>query len=70
MKYYLDTDGTVYGYELDGSQDHLIGNKTPVTKEAAVAVLAENLPPPPPPPTREQLMAELERLGAQIAALG
>jgi hypothetical protein len=70
MKYYLDTDGTVYGYELDGSQDHLIGAKTPVTKEAAVAAIAEKLPPPPPVPTREQLMAELERLGAQIAALG
>jgi hypothetical protein len=73
MKYYLDTDGTIYGYELDGSQDHLIGNKTPVTKEAAVAAIAEKQPPPPPPPsspTREQLMAELARLGAQISALG
>lgn len=70
MKYYLDTDGTVYGYELDGSQDHLIGNKTLITHERAAAVLAEKSPAPAPAPTREQLMTELARLGAQIAALG
>jgi hypothetical protein len=70
MKYYLDTDGKVYGYELDGSQDHLIGEKTPLTNERATAILAESAPVPAPAPTREQLMAELARLGAQIAALG
>jgi hypothetical protein len=70
MKYYLDTDGTVYGYELDGSQDHLVGNKLPITLERASAVLAEKQPEPPPTPTREQLMAELARLSEQISALG
>jgi hypothetical protein len=70
MKYYLDTNGKVYGYELDGSQDQLIGEKTPLTNEQAIAILAESAPAPAPAPTREQLMAELARLGAQISALG
>jgi len=33
MKYYRDASGQIYAYELDGSQDHLIGDKAPVTEE-------------------------------------
>lgn len=33
MKHYIDNTGTVFAYELDGSQDHLIGDKTPITLE-------------------------------------
>lgn len=35
MKYYVDNNGEVFAYRDDGSQDHLIGNKTLVTKEQA-----------------------------------
>lgn len=38
MKYFKDNSGGVYAYELDGSQDHLIGDKTPID-EAEVAKL-------------------------------
>jgi len=31
MKYYKDNAGKVYAYELDGSQDHLIGDKIAMT---------------------------------------
>jgi hypothetical protein len=36
MKHYIDNAGTVFAYELDGSQDHLIGDKTPITPEQIV----------------------------------
>lgn len=35
MKYYKDQAGTVFAYAADGSQDHLIGGKTPITLEEA-----------------------------------
>lgn len=31
MKHYKDAQGSVFGYAADGSQDHLIGNKTPIS---------------------------------------
>lgn len=31
MKYYKDKNNEVFAYELDGSQDHLIGNKVLMT---------------------------------------
>jgi hypothetical protein len=33
MKYYKDNQGNVYAYESDGSQDHLIENKTLIEKQ-------------------------------------
>lgn len=36
MKYYKQ-NSEVFAYELDGSQDHLIGNKTPMTDEEVEA---------------------------------
>ena len=33
MKYYKDNQNNIFAYELDGSQDHLIEDKTPITKE-------------------------------------
>lgn len=33
MKYYRDASGQIYAYEIDGSQDHLIGDKEPITEE-------------------------------------
>jgi hypothetical protein len=33
MKHYIDENGQVFAYEEDGSQDHLIGNKTLLPEE-------------------------------------
>jgi hypothetical protein len=38
MKYYKDINNTVHAFKEDGSQDHLIGDKTPITKEEAEAL--------------------------------
>jgi len=32
FKLYKDFNGEVFSYPSDGSQDHLIGNKTPITQ--------------------------------------
>jgi len=39
MKLYKDSENTVFAYELDGSQDHLIENKTSITQEEADALV-------------------------------
>lgn len=39
MKHYIDKDGNIYAYELDGSQDSLIGDKTPIEGTALEAAL-------------------------------
>jgi hypothetical protein len=41
MKYYKDSENKIWAYELDGSQDHLIGDKTPVTKTEADTIIAQ-----------------------------
>ena len=41
MKYFKDTNGEVFAYELDGSQNHLIGNKIAITEEEALILAAE-----------------------------
>lgn len=38
MKYYKDTDNNLYAYELDGSQDHLLGNKIAITKAEVTSI--------------------------------
>ena len=38
MKLYKDKDGSIFAYEEDGSQDHLIGDKTPATQEDVDAI--------------------------------
>ena len=40
MKLFKTQDNQIFAYELDGSQDHLIGDKTPVTQEEADAIIA------------------------------
>jgi hypothetical protein len=40
MKLFKTQDNQIFAYELDGSQDHLIGDKTPITKEQADAIIA------------------------------
>lgn len=41
MKLFKDENNTIYAYELDGSQDFLIGNKIPITQEEAEKIKAE-----------------------------
>lgn len=41
MKLYKDSNNDVYAYELDGSQDYLIGSKTEITQEEADAIYQE-----------------------------
>ena len=50
MKYYKQNN-EVFAYELDGSQDRLIGNKTPMTDEEVKAHIN-------PPKTEAQILAE------------
>ena len=50
MKYYKQNN-EVYAYELDGSQDHLIGDKVPMTAEEVEAHIN-------PPKTEAQILAE------------
>lgn len=38
MKYYKDSNNVIYAYELDGSQDDLIGDKIEITKEEVDAI--------------------------------
>jgi hypothetical protein len=35
MKLFKDSNNAVFAYEADGSQDNLIGNKTPITEAEA-----------------------------------
>lgn len=53
MKYFIDAAGAIYAYEDDGSQDDLIGDKTPLTEAEADVILN-------PPPTHEELIAAAE----------
>ena len=50
MKYYK-LNNQVFAYELDGSQDHLIGDKVAMTAEEVEAYIN-------PPKTDEQILAE------------
>jgi len=46
MKLFKDTENNVFAYELDGSQDHLIDGKTPITQEEADAINLARQPTP------------------------
>jgi hypothetical protein len=41
MKHYIDTTGTIFAYEEDGSQDHLIGDKTPIDNSELATLVAQ-----------------------------
>jgi len=51
MKYYKDNTNNIHAYELDGSQDHLIGDKVAMTDEEVELHIN-------PPKTAEQLAEE------------
>ena len=40
MKHYRDLNNNIFGYEDDGSQDHLIGDKIPLTKQEEADLFA------------------------------
>jgi ribosomal protein S6 len=41
MKHYINSNNEIFAYELDGSQDHLIGDKTPISEEQASSLLQQ-----------------------------
>ena len=41
MKLFKDVENNIFAYELDGSQNDLIGDKTPITEEEANVIRAE-----------------------------
>jgi len=63
MKHYKDTNNTVFAYESDGSQDYLIGNKTPITDEEANELRASNLD------YKQKRLREYPTIGDQLDAL-
>jgi len=68
MKLFKDSNDNIYAYELDGSQDHLIGNKTAITKPEADLIIASKVP----SLTTEQLATQAAKASAQakLASLG
>ena len=42
MKLFKDSNNTVFAYESEGSQDNLIGNKTPITEAEAAELNKQN----------------------------
>jgi hypothetical protein len=42
MKLFKDSNNVVFAYEADGSQDNLIGNKTPITEAEAAELNQQN----------------------------
>ena len=42
MKLFKDSNNIVFAYEADGSQDNLIGNKTPITEAEAAELNKQN----------------------------
>ena len=43
MKHYKDSENRIFAYEPDGSQDHLIGNKIPISVVERDALIAANI---------------------------
>tara|TARA_R110000787_G_scaffold55939_2_gene128791 strand:+ start:787 stop:1074 length:288 start_codon:yes stop_codon:yes gene_type:complete len=41
MKYFKDKDNTIFAYELNGSQDYLIGDKVSITQAEVNSISAE-----------------------------
>lgn len=58
MKLFKDQNNIIFAYEIDGSQDHLIEDKTPITQEEADIIISEaqaKLPIPQPLTPAEKL---------------
>jgi len=76
MKIYKNTINELWAFEEDDSQNHLIPDDfILITEEEATAIRAEKIAEynrlnPVVKPTKEQLLAELQKLTAKIEALG
>lgn len=71
MKLYKDSANIVYNYPSDGSQDHLIGDKTPITQAEADAIAIEKLAAmgiPVQPAYINKRLAEYPPIGDQLDA--
>ena len=55
LKLYKDTNNEVYSFPVDGSQDSLIGDKTPITQEEADAITEANFA-----PIREKILKTMD----------
>lgn len=42
IKYYKNASNEIYGYPIDGSQDHLIGDKVSITQSELDTILENN----------------------------
>jgi hypothetical protein len=73
MKLFKDTNNEVFAYELDGSQDSLIGDKTSITQEEADVINQAKIDAlPKPVPTAEQEAQAIAKASAlaKLAKLG
>lgn len=67
MKLYKSENDEIFAYELDGSQDHFIGNKIAITEEEANLILeTQHQKRIAMLPTKDEQIAKLQ---AQIDAL-
>ena len=62
MKLFKTQENEIFAYELDGSQDHLIGDKTSITQQQADEIIASR-------PIVEIPLSQITALTAQITAL-
>ena len=72
MKLYKDSANVVYTYPLDGSQDHFIGDKTPITQVEADAIAVAKMAAmgfPVPPAYVTQREMEYPPIGDQLDAM-
>jgi hypothetical protein len=71
MKLFKDNQNNVFAYELDGSQDHLIGQKISITQEEADVLIAQKQAsiPTPTPLTPEEKLASVGLSVAELKSL-
>ena len=72
MKLYKDSANVVYTYPSDGSQDHFIGDKTPITQAEADAIAVAKMAAmgfPVPPAYVTQREMEYPPIGDQLDAM-
>ena len=67
MKLYKTTDGEVFAYEEDGSQDHLIGDKVAITQEEADVLIAKKIAAMEPAPLTP--LEKIQQLGLTVEDL-
>ena len=72
MKLYKDSANVVYTYPLDGSQDHLIGDKTLITQAEADAITVAKMAAmgfSVPPAYIDKRLMEYPSIGDQLDAM-